>query len=142
MQPSLITRIGSAARIEQLERAAIATEHRITRRHSPLAAVRGYFGHAGQAHEQSLRRQGRGTGGASSWPSREARSGRPALVLLGGDSGVGKTRLVAELERAARGARPSCAARGVEQGDGDLPYAPLLGALRPLVREHHPALES
>ena len=31
---------------------------------------------------------------------------------------------------------------GVEQGEGELPYAPLLGALRPLVRERHPALES
>ncbi len=30
---------------------------------------------------------------------------------------------------------------GVEQGDGELPYAPLLGALRPLVRARHPALE-
>ena len=29
---------------------------------------------------------------------------------------------------------------GVEQGDGELPYAPLLSALRPLVRERHPAL--
>src|SRR5438046_1184521 len=30
--------------------------------------------------------------------SREAADGRPALVLLGGDSGVGKTRLIGELE--------------------------------------------
>src|ERR1700733_5270547 len=29
----------------------------------------------------------------------EAASGHPGLVLLGGDSGVGKTRLVSELER-------------------------------------------
>src|SRR6202012_2530655 len=29
---------------------------------------------------------------------REASAGRPTLVLLGGDSGVGKTRLVGELE--------------------------------------------
>src|ERR1700756_677262 len=31
--------------------------------------------------------------------AREARSGRPTLVLLGGDSGVGKTRLVSEFEQ-------------------------------------------
>ena len=30
----------------------------------------------------------------------------------------------------------------VEQADGELPYAPLLSALRPLVRAHHPALDA
>jgi DNA-binding CsgD family transcriptional regulator/tetratricopeptide (TPR) repeat protein len=84
----------------------------------------------------------------------EAASERATLVLLGGDSGLGKTRLVAELERrladAAAGAGDARAPAGenvtvlrgdgVEQSDGELPYAPLLGALRPLVRGHHPAL--
>ena len=77
---------------------------------------------------------------------REASAGRPTLVLLGGDSGVGKTRLVGELEhRLAAG--PTTTRRlilrgdGVEQADGELPYAPLLSALRPLVRERHPALQ-
>ena len=79
---------------------------------------------------------------------REASAGRPTLVLLGGDSGVGKTRLVGELEhRLSAGAVDAAEAvlilrgDGVEQSDGDLPYAPLLSALRPLVREHHPALQ-
>ncbi|MFZ0043585.1 MAG: AAA family ATPase [Solirubrobacteraceae bacterium] len=78
---------------------------------------------------------------------REATAGRPALVLLGGDSGVGKTRLVGELEvRLARNGdeeAPPLVLRGdgLEQHDGELPYAPLLGALRPLVRTRHPALE-
>jgi DNA-binding CsgD family transcriptional regulator len=90
---------------------------------------------------------------------REASAGRPTLVLLGGDSGVGKTRLVGELEqrlcsRAGEnggnglGRRAATEADalilrgdGVEQADGELPYAPLLSALRPLVREHHPALQ-
>ncbi len=70
---------------------------------------------------------------------RDAADGHPGLVLLGGDSGVGKTRLVLELERAASDAlllRGEC----LERGDGELPYAPLLGALRPLVRERDPAL--
>ena len=92
---------------------------------------------------------------------REAASGRPALVLLGGDSGVGKTRLVGELEqRLTATAAPAHAAGdgdgageagetahtlflrgdGVQQTDGELPYAPLLGALRPLLRARHPAL--
>jgi len=77
--------------------------------------------------------------------AREAAAGRPALVLLGGDSGVGKTRLVAELEHELgreEGETLVLRGEGVEQADGELPYAPLLGALRPLVREHHPALEA
>ena len=76
---------------------------------------------------------------------REASDGRPTLVLLGGDSGVGKTRLVGELEQrlSAGGDSAPLILRGdgVEQADGELPYAPLLSALRPLVRERHPALE-
>ena len=74
----------------------------------------------------------------------EATVGRPTLVLLGGDSGVGKTRLVAELERRLKEDADSpliLRGDGVEQSDGELPYAPLLGALRPLVRESNPALE-
>jgi ATP-dependent Clp protease ATP-binding subunit ClpA len=46
---------------------------------------------------------------------------QPVLVLLGGDSGVGKTRLVAELERRLFG-RDVVVLRGeaVEQDDGEL----------------------
>jgi DNA-binding CsgD family transcriptional regulator/tetratricopeptide (TPR) repeat protein len=79
---------------------------------------------------------------------REATAGRPTLVLLGGDSGVGKTRLVGELEHRltveSDGEHPALVLRGdgVEQADGELPYAPLLSALRPLVRGHHPALDA
>jgi DNA-binding NarL/FixJ family response regulator/tetratricopeptide (TPR) repeat protein len=73
---------------------------------------------------------------------REAASRRPVVVLLGGDSGVGKTRLVSELERRLSG-EDALVLRGesVEQGETELPYAPLLSALRPLVRERDPALE-
>ncbi len=77
---------------------------------------------------------------------REVTAGRPTLVLLGGDSGVGKTRLVSELEQrlAAENDGSPLVLRGdgVAQADGELPYAPLLSALRPLVRERHPALAS
>ena len=67
---------------------------------------------------------------------------QPALILLGGESGVGKTRLVREFEQ--RHSEDALVLRGdaVEQGEGELPYAPLLSALRPLVRERHPALEA
>ena len=70
---------------------------------------------------------------------REAAAGTPRLLLLGGDSGIGKTRLVAEFEARAEGA---LVLRGesVELGEGELPYAPLLGALRPLVRARDEAL--
>ncbi len=87
--------------------------------------------------------------------AREAASGRPGLVLLGGDSGVGKTRLIAELERRL-GPEPEDSGPGrpapveaqeplilrgdaVQASDGELPYAALLGALRPLVRARDPA---
>jgi DNA-binding CsgD family transcriptional regulator/tetratricopeptide (TPR) repeat protein len=67
---------------------------------------------------------------------RRAVNGEPAVVLVGGEAGVGKTRLVAEL--AAR-----CAADGIRVlgggcvpvGDGALPYAPIVEALRALVTD-------
>ena len=73
----------------------------------------------------------------------EAADRQPVLVLIGGDSGVGKTRLVGEFERHIAG-ESALVLRGesIEHGDGELPYAPLLGALRPLVRRHHPALDA
>jgi DNA-binding CsgD family transcriptional regulator/tetratricopeptide (TPR) repeat protein len=63
-----------------------------------------------------------------------ATNSEPAMVLVGGEAGVGKTRLVAELT--AR-----CAADGtrvltggcVPVGDGALPYAPIVEGLRALV---------
>src|SRR5205807_7142434 len=72
----------------------------------------------------------------------EAASRRPVLALLGGDSGIGKTRLVGEFEQ--RVGTDALVLRGASaaQGEGELPYAPLIGALRPLVRERHPALEA
>jgi DNA-binding CsgD family transcriptional regulator len=73
---------------------------------------------------------------------REAAAGRPALVLIRGESGVGKTRLISELEqRLAASDDPPLMLRGeaVEHGETELPYTALLSALRPLVRERHPA---
>jgi DNA-binding CsgD family transcriptional regulator/tetratricopeptide (TPR) repeat protein len=73
---------------------------------------------------------------------RESADRRPVLVLLGGGSGVGKTRLVAEFERRREDDATTLRGEAVEQGEGELPYAPLLGALRPLVRERHPSLQA
>jgi DNA-binding CsgD family transcriptional regulator len=73
---------------------------------------------------------------------REAAGSRPSLALIGGESGVGKSRLAEELIRHARdsGARV-LSGDCVELGQDELPYAPLLTALRPLVRDGDPALE-
>ncbi|MGP3964611.1 helix-turn-helix transcriptional regulator [Nonomuraea sp. 3N208] len=70
----------------------------------------------------------------------EARRGKVTAVLLGGEAGVGKTRLV---QRFAEG----CAADGahvlfggcVELSTEGLAYAPFTAALRQLVREQGPA---
>ena len=73
---------------------------------------------------------------------REAAEGRPGLVLIGGESGVGKTRLVSELERQLAD-RDVNVLRGeaVELAEGELPFAPLTSAFRPLVRARHPAFD-
>jgi DNA-binding CsgD family transcriptional regulator/tetratricopeptide (TPR) repeat protein len=73
---------------------------------------------------------------------REAGEGHPVLAFVAGESGVGKSRLLTELSRRARdevGARV-LSGECVELGDGELPYAPLVGALRPLVRAGDPGL--
>src|SRR5215217_5048829 len=64
-----------------------------------------------------------------------AADGQPAFVFVGGESGVGKTRLLREFESRAR-ARDACVLLGqcLELGGAQLPYAPLLAALRPLAR--------
>jgi ATP/maltotriose-dependent transcriptional regulator MalT len=74
---------------------------------------------------------------------RDAAERRPSLALIAGESGVGKSRLADELVQRAReeGARVLWG-DSVELGEGELPYAPLLGALRPLVRDRDPALDA
>jgi len=74
---------------------------------------------------------------------RDAAAGRPSLAFVAGESGVGKTRLTSELVRRAReeGARV-LSGDCVELGEGELPYAPLVGALRPLVRDGDPVLDT
>jgi len=73
----------------------------------------------------------------------EAVAGQARIALVGGESGVGKTRLAEELRHHAKaqGVRVltgDC----VELAEGELPYAPLIGALRPLIRAGDPSLDA
>lgn len=62
-----------------------------------------------------------------------ARAGSPAAVLLGGDAGVGKTRLLAELTVRARAAGATVlVGHCVDLGAVGLPYLPFADALRQL----------
>ncbi|MGH2743416.1 MAG: ATP-binding protein, partial [Thermoleophilaceae bacterium] len=73
----------------------------------------------------------------------DAADRRSSLVLVAGESGVGKSRLVDELNGRARGLDALVLVGDcVELGEGELPYAPLIGALRPLLRDGHPALDA
>jgi DNA-binding CsgD family transcriptional regulator/tetratricopeptide (TPR) repeat protein len=73
----------------------------------------------------------------------EVAGGRAGLVLVAGESGVGKTRLLAELVRRAEAAGVrTFTGDCVELGEGELPYAPLVGALRPLARDGDPILDA
>jgi len=65
-----------------------------------------------------------------------AAAGVPAFTFVAGESGVGKSRLVAELEARARtaGARVFVG-HCLELGGAAIPYAPLVDALRPIARE-------
>ena len=72
----------------------------------------------------------------------DAAGGRPSLAFVVGESGVGKSRLVRELEgRAAAGGTRVLSGDCVELGEGELAYAPLVTALRPLVRDRDPVLD-
>jgi DNA-binding CsgD family transcriptional regulator/tetratricopeptide (TPR) repeat protein len=65
-----------------------------------------------------------------------AAGGTPAAVLIGGEAGVGKTRLVGEVVAAARRAGATVLVGGcVEVGGEGLPFAPLVEALRGFVRD-------
>jgi DNA-binding CsgD family transcriptional regulator len=71
-----------------------------------------------------------------------AAAGTPTAVLVGGEAGVGKTRLVGEMVAAARAAGATVLLGGcVELGGEGVPFAPLVEALRGFVRDlDEPAL--
>jgi DNA-binding CsgD family transcriptional regulator len=65
-----------------------------------------------------------------------AAAGTPTAVLVGGEAGVGKTRLVGELVASARRAGATVLVGGcVELGGEGLPFAPLIEALRGFLRD-------
>ncbi|HEU5416910.1 MAG TPA: AAA family ATPase [Streptosporangiaceae bacterium] len=69
----------------------------------------------------------------------QARTGEPAFALIGGEAGVGKTRLVGELAaRAAAAGFLVLTGQCVELGAEGLPLAPLVDALRSLTRAMRP----
>ena len=79
--------------------------------------------------------------GPRSWPNSTPRSGvaaggRATTVLIGGDAGIGKTRLVDEFCARARD-REASTARGVcvPIDGGGLPYGPVVGLLRDLAHQ-------
>jgi DNA-binding CsgD family transcriptional regulator/tetratricopeptide (TPR) repeat protein len=64
-----------------------------------------------------------------------ARSARPTTCLVGGDAGIGKTRLIGEFVAGARSSGAHILIGDCLQlGETGLPYAPFVGALRPLLR--------
>jgi hypothetical protein len=70
---------------------------------------------------------------------RRAGGGEPAFALIGGEAGVGKTRLVRELAGRASGAGfLVLTGQCVELGAEGLPLAPLVDALRTLARTTPP----
>src|SRR4051794_14700608 len=66
----------------------------------------------------------------------------PSLVVVGGDSGIGKSRLVAALrDQADATSAVTLIGECLDLADAELPYAPIVAALRPLARERHPVLD-
>ncbi len=65
--------------------------------------------------------------------------GRPSTVLVGGEAGIGKSRLVGELGRVARAGGVVLEGASVSLGDDEgLPLAPIADALRSLARQLPP----
>src|SRR6185503_13993409 len=64
-----------------------------------------------------------------------AAAGEVTTVVVGGDAGVGKTRLVSELGTRAEAAGMRCLVGGcLDVGDGTVPFAPFAEAFRSLAR--------
>lgn len=70
---------------------------------------------------------------------REAAAGSPRLLVVGGEAGIGKTRLVSELAaRGAAGGARVLVGGCLDLADGGPPYLPFVEAFRRLVRETPP----
>lgn len=71
---------------------------------------------------------------------RLAREGRSSALLISGEAGVGKTRLMAEVAELAEAEGAVVLLGGcIDLGEGALPYAPVVEAMRGLVRRTDPA---
>ena len=69
--------------------------------------------------------------------------GLPSLVLLAGEAGVGKSRLVSEFSARAEAAGAAVITGGcLDLGEGGLPYAPFVEAMRALARRLDPCCAS
>ena len=68
-----------------------------------------------------------------------AEGGSPEIVIVAGEAGIGKTRLIAEFANRAR-ARPALVLQGgcLDLADGGMPYSPLTEALRGYLRDLSP----
>ena len=65
-----------------------------------------------------------------------AKAGRARIVLLAGDAGIGKTRLIGELcARARQGGMLAAVGGCIQLGEASLAYAPLVQVLRELRRQ-------
>lgn len=68
-----------------------------------------------------------------------ARRGQPSFVLLGGEAGVGKSRLVAEVVERLRDQGWLCLSGGaIALGEDGLPFGPVIEAIRGLARDVPP----
>ena len=133
----LVRRASRASAIDAIT--AAESERRGDHSRFGRLAIWRYFRRGQEAHQQPLRgtRRGASRAGAGSGSVRRA---APCPILLGGDSGVGKSRLIREFEQLLV-SRDVLVLRGeaVEQEDGELPYTSLTSALRPLARVGDPA---
>jgi transcriptional regulator with XRE-family HTH domain/tetratricopeptide (TPR) repeat protein len=68
-----------------------------------------------------------------------ASGGSPRLLLLSGEPGIGKTRLLAEVIPQAQAAGWRIIFGGCQRGSAQEPYAPLVGALGDLLAQYPPA---
>jgi predicted ATPase/DNA-binding CsgD family transcriptional regulator len=68
-----------------------------------------------------------------------AAAGEPGTVLIAGEAGVGKTRLVHEFAGRVGGEAQVLLGSCIPLGGGGLPYGPIVDALRPLARDLDPA---
>jgi DNA-binding CsgD family transcriptional regulator/tetratricopeptide (TPR) repeat protein len=70
---------------------------------------------------------------------RRAAAGPPAAIVVGGEAGVGKSRLIDEFARRCRGEELRVLVGGcIELGEEGVPFAPVIEALRTLLRTLEP----